>query len=101
MEFLLDRIFLGAIIPSLILIVSYIFYILLATNSEMKFDESNSNLNDEISKKELIISTIPAVILITLVLGAIITGIASPTESAAIGCLGATILAFRKPAAKF
>ena len=60
----------------------------------MRFDESNLSLNDEISKKEVIISTIPAVILITLVLGAIITEIASPTESAAIGCLGATILAF-------
>ena len=88
------RIFLGAIIPSLILIVSYICYILLTTNSQLKSNKSNSNLNQEVSKKELLISTIPAVALITLVLGAIITGIASPTESAAIGCLGAMALAF-------
>ncbi len=88
------RIFLGAIVPSLILIFSYICYIFLATNSKMNFDESNLSLNQEISRKEIIISTIPAVILITLVLGAIITGIASPTESAAIGCLGAIVLAF-------
>ena len=88
------RIFLGAIIPSLILIVSYICYILITTNSQLKSNKSNSNLNQEVSKKELLISTIPAVALITLVLGAIITGIASPTESAAIGCLGAMTLAF-------
>ena len=88
------RIFLGAIVPSLILIFSYICYIFLATNSKMNFDKSNLSLNQEISTKEIVISTIPAVILITLVLGAIITGIASPTESAAIGCLGAIVLAF-------
>ena len=62
--------------------------------SQLKSNKSNSNLNQEVSKKELLISTIPAVALITLVLGAIITGIASPTESAAIGCLGAMTLAF-------
>ena len=74
--------------------ISYISYILLTTNSQIKSNESNFNLNQEVSKKELLISTIPAVALITLVLGAIITGIASPTESAAIGCLGAMALAF-------
>ena len=45
-------------------------------------------------QKELLFSTFPAVILILLVLGAIILGIASPTESAALGCLGAIGLAF-------
>ena len=88
------RIFLGAITPSLILILSYILYILAITNSHHETKETNLESEQHVSKKELLFSTFPAVILILLVLGAIILGIASPTESAALGCLGAIGLAF-------
>ncbi len=88
------RIFLGAITPSLILILSYILYILAITNSHNETKETSLESEQHVSKKELLFSTFPAVILILLVLGAIILGIASPTESAALGCLGAIGLAF-------
>ena len=87
------RIFLGAIVPSIILIFSYAWYILFITNLRSELEESNPSINQKISRKELIVSPLPAITLITLVLGAIIIGIASPTESAAIGCFGAICLA--------
>ena len=42
----------------------------------------------------------PPGILIFAVLGSILAGIATPTEAAAVGCVGALLLAARSPAAR-
>ncbi|MCL6268397.1 TRAP transporter large permease subunit [Sansalvadorimonas sp. 2012CJ34-2] len=88
--------FVGAIIPGLILVGLYILY--LGTMAVLK-PESSPAYDDgevQISFLQLVNSLFPPLILIGAVLGSILTGIATPTEAAGVGALGATILAIIK-----
>ena len=89
--------FRAAVVPGLLLIVLYIVYILI-------FAYFNKTLAPAIVSdepytevlKEAIKEIIPPLLLIGVVLGSIFAGIASPSESAAIGVLGAIVLAWYK-----
>ncbi len=89
------ELFIGAIVPGTLLIVAYILYISyvawrhphLAPPSQQN-DIDLPNLALSVMK-----SLIPPVLLIFAVLGSIFFGIASPTESAAVGAMGALLLA--------
>jgi len=89
--------FKAAIIPGLMLVIAYIIYILIFA---FFYPEKAPALPEEeirIYKSEnyvskLIISFIYPMVLIIAVLGVIFTGIASPTEAAAVGALGALVL---------
>ena len=89
--------FRAAVVPGLLLIVLYIMYILLIAyfNKELapaiNSDEPYSTIVKEAAKE-----IIPPLLLIAVVLGSIFAGIASPSESAAIGVLGAIVLALYK-----
>jgi len=86
--------FRAAIGPSLVLVGFYVLYILVISFLNPKIApaiKDNSKKRSEVVKKA-IISIIPPLFLIVAVLGSIFFGIASPTESAAIGALGAVIL---------
>jgi tripartite ATP-independent transporter DctM subunit len=89
--------FRAAVVPGLLLIVLYIVYILAVSymNKEIApaiiLDEPYSHV-----VKEAIREIIPPLLLIGVVLGSIFAGIASPSESAAIGVLGAMLLALEK-----
>jgi tripartite ATP-independent transporter DctM subunit len=89
--------FRAAVVPGLLLIVLYVVYILAVSymNKEIApaiiLDESYSRV-----LKEAIREIIPPLLLIGVVLGSIFAGIASPSESAAIGVLGAMLLALGK-----
>lgn len=84
--------FLGAIVPGLLLVALYIGFLLcvgifkpeLAPHNE---DERGARL------PELLLSIAPPIVLILLVLGSIISGRATPTEAAGVGAVAATILA--------
>jgi len=86
--------FRAAVVPGLLLIVLYILYILVISyfNKEVApaivSDESYGDV-----VKEALKAILPPLLLIGAVLGSIFAGIASPTESAAIGVLGAMLLA--------
>ncbi len=90
--------FAGALIPGLILVSLYVFWqIFLAIFKPsscpaiQKFDGvENPNI------KHLIKTIFPPLFLIFIVLGSILGGIATPTESAAVGAIGASILAWQK-----
>ena len=86
--------FASAVIPSLILMTLYISYIYFYARI---YPNSAPIIKSNQNKKELLIETlksvIPPLILIWGVLGSIFTGLATPTESASIGVLGALILA--------
>lgn len=84
--------FVGAIVPGLILVGAYIVYVL--TTAWLR-PESAPPAKDlpPISAGALINSVIPPLLLIVLVLGSIISGAATPTEAAGVGALGATVLA--------
>jgi len=86
--------FRAAVVPGLLLIVLYILYILAV--AFFKRDVAPAIVSDEpygTVVKAALKAIIPPLLLIGAVLGSIFAGIASPTESAAIGVLGAMALA--------
>ncbi len=85
--------FRAAVGPSLVLVGFYILYILIVSfiNPSVAPAIKSDKPRKEVVKNA-IISIIPPSILIIAVLGSIFFGIASPTESAAIGAIGAIIL---------
>ncbi|MCZ4371225.1 TRAP transporter large permease subunit [Vibrio plantisponsor] len=88
--------FQAALWPGLVLVGAYIVYILIYSklNPEAAMPIGR---DDSISRKEEVITALKAVIpplaLIIVVLGSIFAGVATPTESAALGGAGALILA--------
>ncbi len=89
--------FKAALIPGLFLVVAYIIYIIIFSilhpekAPALPEDEIKAYKNDNY-KSKLLRSFLFPMILILSVLGVILMGIASPTEAAAVGALGALIL---------
>ena len=83
--------FIAAIVPGLILVVAYAIYFVLFVKVS-----SNGQTQDQEDFKvsKLVRSLLPPFALIFIVLGSIISGIASPTEAAGIGALGAMLIAW-------
>ena len=87
--------FVGALVPGLILVSLYLLYIFIY--SWLKPDVAPAYQNDEdISAIQIIANLLPPLALIFLVLGSILAGAATPTEAAAVGALGATVIALCK-----
>ena len=89
--------FAGAILPGLMLVVLFIIFIFFyARFNPLSCPPVETNR----SRKEIYIeaakSVIPPITLIVLVLGSILFGIATPTESASVGAVGAAIIALLK-----
>jgi tripartite ATP-independent transporter DctM subunit len=89
--------FRSAVMPSLILIGSYIIYVLIVAyfdkDSAPTFKHKNHNL-PTVEKYILVAKAIiPPLFLIIAVLGSIFSGIATPTESASVGAVGSLLLA--------
>ncbi|WMS86153.1 TRAP transporter large permease [Pleionea litopenaei] len=84
--------FIGALIPGLLLVAAYMVYVVTRVTINPALAPSNHDL-PAIKMGELIRSLLLPLSLIFLVLGSILTGIATPTEAAAIGAAGATLLA--------
>ena len=87
--------FAGALIPGLIMVLLYIVLqiglaIWAPKTCPALLDDSE---NDLIPAKSIFSVIAPPLILIFLVLGSILAGVATPTESAAVGAIGACILA--------
>ena len=79
--------FIGAIIPGLLICVGYLIYTILVNRKKiLKVETENQDTN-------LIRTLFPPFLLIFVVLGSIIAGIATPTEAAGIGALGSFIIA--------
>ncbi len=89
--------FQAAIKPGLVLIGCYIAYIVIYCLINPESAPPIPLEDENTSRSKVIIdaatAVIPPLMLILIVLGSIFFGIATPTESSAIGCLGATILA--------
>ncbi|WP_026261611.1 TRAP transporter large permease [Kiloniella laminariae] len=89
--------FAGALIPGLMLVGMYILYQLLVafinpkSSPPIPRDEGQVETIDFI--KKILHALVPPVALIVSVLGSILTGIATPTEAAAVGAIGSLLLA--------
>jgi tripartite ATP-independent transporter DctM subunit len=86
------RLFVGAVVPGSILILLFLLYILCMSWINPGIAPALKNNENEHLFKKVIFTLLPPLLLITSVLGSIFAGIASPTESAAVGALGAMIL---------
>jgi tripartite ATP-independent transporter DctM subunit len=89
--------FIGAILPGLLLVGLFIFYILImAIFRPETVPAIPKEELDAITAKQLTAmvgkALVPPLFLIVAVLGSIFAGIASPTEAAAVGAVGATLL---------
>ncbi len=86
--------FRAALAPSLLLVGLYILYILVISYLKPEIAPAITDQSED--RKTVIIqaliSIIPPLLLITLVLGSIFAGVATPTESAAFGSVGSIIL---------
>jgi len=87
----------AAVGPGLTLVAAYIAYILIVSYVKkdvapaIPADPSRGSKKTQVIKA--LIDIIPSLTLIVLVLGSIFAGIATPTESAAVGAVGALFLA--------
>ena len=83
--------FVGAIIPGLMLVLMYCLYMILfarpAPQELQNIEEANNGLSRALG------NLLPPIILIIAVLGSILSGAATPTEAAGVGAFGATVLA--------
>ena len=86
--------FVGALIPGLILVVMYCLYMILVARPSLLDLEETASANPSLAK--VMRNLLPPVILIFAVLGSILAGAATPTEAAGVGAFGATILAVIK-----
>ncbi len=87
------ELFMGAVLPGFLLVVLYIIYILLFSYLKPEVAPIAKDVK-EITYKEIIMAIIPPMLLMLSVLGTIFAGIASPTESAAFGVVGALLLSY-------
>ncbi|AMD02546.1 Sialic acid TRAP transporter permease protein SiaT [Halomonas chromatireducens] len=92
--------FVGALIPGLLLVVAYIVYLTAVAwlKPETAPAADRQSLMDELGHRGsvwplLIKGLIPPVLLIVAVLGSILGGFATPTEASAVGAMGAFLLA--------
>ena len=93
----IGQMFMGAVFPGLTLSALYIVYIILRCkfNPELGPAMAAEDITPFSTKKavHLLKSMVPPVLLIIAVLGTIFSGIAPPTEAAAVGSLAAVALA--------
>jgi tripartite ATP-independent transporter DctM subunit len=89
--------FAGALLPGLLLVVLFIIFIYFyarinpSSCPPVETNKSRGEIYVEAAK-----SIIPPLTLIVLVLGSILFGVATPTESASVGAVGAAIIALMK-----
>jgi tripartite ATP-independent transporter DctM subunit len=79
--------FLGAIIPGLALVAVYIIWLLIRGEKPVKTERKES-------WGHIMKIMLPPMLLIFVVLGSILSGLATATESASVGAVGAVLLAY-------
>lgn len=85
--------FVGAIIPGMILVTLYLLYVIGVTWLQPQKVPSVAPEKSNISWPSFLAALLPPLLLIFLVLGAILGGFATPTEAAGVGATGALLLA--------
>ncbi|WP_143872750.1 TRAP transporter large permease [Catenovulum sediminis] len=86
--------FVGAIIPGIMLVMLYMLYILaIAFFKPELLPKIDLKQQDRPDIRTLVGAILPPLVLIFVVLGSILFGFATPTEAAAIGAFGALLLA--------
>ena len=87
--------FAGALLPGLLLVGMYLVYLILMAylRPGSMPPVKREDINPDHPLKSLLHGLLPPLILIFCVLGSILAGIATPTEAASVGAVGAMLLA--------
>ena len=89
--------FAGALLPGLLLVVAYAVYLLIRAFLDPSCAPAlPASARARVTLAEVSTALVPPLVLILAVLGSIIFGIATTTEAAAVGALGAILLAGRQ-----
>ena len=92
------ELFAGALLPGILLVACYLGWLLLVaiTRPEAMPAYSPDSSDDSGRYSQVMVALLPPLLLIVAVLGSIMSGIATPTEAAGVGALGALLLALVK-----
>jgi tripartite ATP-independent transporter DctM subunit len=86
--------FAGALIPGLLLVLLYVIYIIgVAFFKPQSMPAHQRGPDEEVSLARVLRALVPPLLLIFAVLGSILAGVATPTEAAGVGAMGALLLA--------
>jgi len=89
--------FAGALIPGLLLVVLYVLYLLGAAFFRPALMPAyDRGEEDAVSFLQILRALLPPLLLIFAVLGSILAGLATPTEAAGVGGMGALLLALAR-----
>lgn len=93
----IGRMFIGAMMPALVTVILMIFYVIIICRISPKkapFTTADTDNQEKpfVEKLSIARDGFLAMLLIVAVLGSIVSGIATPTESGAIGVVGAVVL---------
>jgi len=88
--------FAAAIMPGLVLVLLYLIYILVRGAMRPQDMPPASLDMPRPERAEVLAAVVPPVLLIIAVLGAILGGVATPTEAASVGAIGALLMAGRR-----
>ncbi len=87
--------FAGAIVPGLLLVLMYLIYSIVVGLVKPEWTPPSTS-TEKLSLAKLLHSLLPPLLLMILVLGSILMGVATPTEAAGIGAFGAMLIAIQK-----
>ncbi len=91
--------FAGAMIPGLLLVFLYILYILgVGYFKPETMPAHHREPDEEVSFRKIVRALLPPLTLIFAVLGSILGGVATPTEAAGVGGMGALLMALARRA---
>ncbi len=89
--------FAGALIPGLLLVLLYVMYILgVAFFRPESMPAHEREAGEVVTTTQILKAIAPPLILIFAVLGSILKGLATPTEAAGVGGMGALLLALQR-----
>jgi tripartite ATP-independent transporter DctM subunit len=89
--------FMGAVLPGMVLVILYILYIVIIGYLKPSLAPAikKEDMGDLVGGRlavQVLVAMLPPLFLMVAVLGSIFAGVASPTEAAAVGAVGATLL---------
>ena len=88
------KLFIAGILPGIMIAIIFMFYVIcwsLINKNQMPKSDENFSFLEKLSRSKQLL---PVIVLILGVIGSIYTGIATATEAASLGVLGALILSF-------
>ncbi len=89
--------FAGALIPGLLLVLLYVIYIVVVAFFRPDVMPAHVRSGDErVTVLQVVRAIAPPLLLIFAVLGSILAGLATPTEAAGVGAMGAMLLALAR-----